>query len=41
MSAEYDCRVRRHQMTTRSNEHAILAELKPDRTIFTQRVKMG
>jgi len=32
-------RVKRHLMFTRSHEHGTPAETKPDRTIYTQRVK--
>ena len=35
------CRVKRHLISTTSHEHGRPAELKPDRTICTQQVKMG
>jgi len=36
-----NCRVKRHLISTRSLEHGQPAEIKPDTTIRTQRVKMG
>jgi len=36
-----NCRVKRHRMTTKSHEHGQPAEIKPESTICTQRVKMG
>ena len=35
------CRVKRHLIFTRTHEHGQPAEIKPESTIFTQRVKMG
>jgi hypothetical protein len=35
------CRVKRHRMTMRNHEHGSPAEIKPDRTIYTQWVKTG
>jgi hypothetical protein len=36
-----NCRVTRHLITTSPQEHGQPAEIKPDTTIRTQRVKMG
>jgi len=35
-----NCRVKRHWMTRRSQQNGQPAEIKPDITIFKQRVKM-
>ena len=37
----FNCRVKRHFLTTPSNLHGSPAEFKPESTILTQRVKMG
>ena len=37
----FNCRVKRHFLTTPSHLHGSPAEFKPDSTICAQRVKMG
>jgi len=38
-TTSFKCRVKRHLISTTSQVHGIHAETKPDRTIYTQRVK--